>query len=78
MKNLKIIYLFIPLMLFLFSCTSGVEKSSETTKQNSSEQAIRSSSSNSKYEIVDQEKVCMVNDRFMGVKQIPIEVQEIF
>ena len=26
------------------------------------------------YEIVPNDKVCMVNDRFMGVEQIPIEV----
>jgi YHS domain-containing protein len=26
------------------------------------------------YEIVPNDKVCMVNDRFMGVKQIPIDV----
>ena len=26
------------------------------------------------YEVVPNDKVCMVNDRFMGVKQIPIDV----
>ena len=77
MSDLKIIYLFVPVMLLLFSCTTSVEKSSETAKQNDSEQTIRSSSANNKYEIVEHEKVCMVNDRFMGVKQIPIEADGI-
>ena len=77
MRDLKIIYLFIPVLLLLFSCNSDTKKTSEVIKQHSSEQNIQSSSSENKYEIVENEKVCMVNDRFMGVKQIPIEVQGI-
>ncbi|MCG7501207.1 hypothetical protein MHM83_04935 [Tenacibaculum sp. Mcav3-52] len=29
------------------------------------------------YEIVPNDKVCMVNDRYMGVEQIPIDVEGI-
>lgn len=77
MRDLKIIYLLIPVLLLLFSCNSDTKKTSEVAKQHSSEQTIQSSSANNKYEIVENEKVCMVNDRFMGVKQIPIEAEGI-
>ena len=77
MRDLKIIFLVIPALLLLFSCNSDTKKSSQAAKQNVSEQTVQSSSAGDKYEIVEQEKVCMVNDRFMGVKQIPIEADGI-
>jgi YHS domain-containing protein len=89
MKNLKVIIkqnskmflvaIIIPLLIL--SCSSGTKK--ETTNQTKSEEVVHAPTptqkvvSNSKFEIVSNEKVCMVNDRYMYVDQIPIEVNGI-
>jgi YHS domain-containing protein len=89
MKNLKVIIkqnsrMFLVVMIIPFlilSCTSGTKK--ETTNQTKSEEVVHAPTltqkdvSNSKFEIVSNEKVCMVNDRYMYVDQIPIEVDGI-
>ena len=55
--------------LFLTSC-----KKSETAMPVNTEIASATNEQPKVGDIVPNEKVCMVNDRFMGVKQIPIDV----
>ncbi len=50
----------------LFSCSPETKSNPDPAQQASIQQ--------NKYEIVPNKKVCMVNDRFMGIDQIPIEV----
>lgn len=77
MNNLKIFFILIPLVVLLFACSSKMEKNQATTQQASTKEVVQNTSSNQKLEIVDNEKVCMVNDKFMSVKQIPIAVDGI-
>ena len=56
-----------------FSCSPETESNSNAAQQPTVEQI----SQNQKFEIVPNDKVCMVNDRFMGIDQIPIEVDGI-
>ena len=71
------------LMLLFFSIVlvSCNDKKKEVDKPISQETVEASNSKNENidstenYEIVPNEKVCMVNDRFMGVPQIPIDVK---
>ena len=68
------------LSVVLLSC-SGKKKdvaesvSQPTVETSQTANAVITSAQN--YEIVPNEKVCMVNDRFMGVSQIPIDVNGI-
>jgi len=64
--------------IILLSCSNQKKDKAETatlavtkTKPIQMNSAVASQTT---YEIVPNEKVCMVNDRFMGVKQIPIDV----
>lgn len=64
------------LSLLLLSCANKKKESAESTSQPTAEaskmtdEAITTSQN---YEIVPNEKVCMVNDKYMGVPQIAIE-----
>jgi YHS domain-containing protein len=72
MNKLKFLSIIVPLALMLFSCDSKTEKNPTVNQEVASKVT-----SNQKFEIVPNEKVCMVNDRFMVVEQIPIEVDGI-
>lgn len=77
MNNLKTFSILIPLVVLLFACSSKTEKSQATRQQAPTKEVVQDVSTNQKFEIVDNEKVCMVNDKFMSVKQIPIAVDGI-
>ena len=77
MNNIKIFSILISLVVLLFSCSSETENNQATTKQAPKVEMVKDASSNQKFEIVDNEKVCMVNDQFMNIKQIPIAVDGI-
>ena len=72
------VMMFSLLSLLILSCADTKKDIAESTTQQTFEafpmtnDAITSTQNN--YEIVPNEKVCMVNDRFMGVQQIPIDV----
>ncbi len=87
MKSLKVFIkqnfgtLFMAMIIpFLFSCSSKTEKDSAKQLQpiaqvSPTDQALpQKVSAQQKYEIVPNEKVCMVNDKFMGIVQMPIDV----
>ncbi|WP_339840982.1 hypothetical protein [uncultured Maribacter sp.] len=64
------------LSLLLLSCSNKKKEVAESASQANVEASIKineAMSSAQSYEIVPSEKVCMVNNRFMGVPQIPIE-----
>jgi len=66
--------------LLLLSCNGLNKEVSEGKSQSTVEVSISENEfidSIQNYEIVPNEKVCMVNDRFMGVDQIPINVEGI-
>ncbi len=74
----------IPFMLM--SCSSETENNpadqaqpiaQALTQPAAQTAASQMPASQQKYEIVPNEKVCMVNDKFMGIKQIPIDVEGI-
>jgi YHS domain-containing protein len=89
MKKLKVIIkqnsiMFLAAMIIPFllsSCSSRTKK--DISDQVKSEEVVQITTPaqekiyNYKYEIVSNEKVCMVNDRYMVVTQIPIEVDGI-
>jgi YHS domain-containing protein len=89
MKNLKVIIkqnskIFLAIMVIpflLLSCNSSTKK--DTTNQQKTEDVAQvpkptqEKVTNFKYEIVQNDKVCMVNDRYMVVKQLPVEVNGI-
>lgn len=77
MHNFKIFFLATSFALLLFSCSSESEKSPITKANIPSQETTNEVSTNQKFEIVPNEKVCMVNDRFMGVSQIPIKANGI-
>jgi len=76
MKYLKYIFILLPLVVLQFACSSKSDKFQATVQQASSKE-VQDGFSTQELEIVDNEKVCMVNDRFMSVKQIPIAVDGI-
>lgn len=64
------------LSLLLLSCSNKKKDVAESVTQSTvetSQTANEPIASTQNYEIVPNEKVCMVNDRFMGVPQIAIE-----
>lgn len=64
------------LSMLLLSCADKNKEVTESTLQLNTEVSKKIKENNSaaqNYEIVPNDKVCMVNDRFMGVTQIPIE-----
>ncbi|WP_310991221.1 hypothetical protein [Aequorivita marina] len=64
------------LSMLLLSCADKNKKVTESALQSNtkvSKKITEDISAAQNYEIVPNEKVCMVNDRFMGVTQIPIE-----
>jgi YHS domain-containing protein len=64
------------LSLLLLSCSDKEKESAESASQptaEASKMTEKAASSAQNYEIVPNEKVCMVNDRFIGVQQIAIE-----
>ncbi|HDZ05772.1 hypothetical protein LCGC14_0280950 [marine sediment metagenome] len=64
------------LSVVLLSCSDKKKEVAESATQptvETSQTANKVIASAQNYEIVPNEKVCMVNDRFMGVSQIPIE-----
>ncbi|WP_206539198.1 hypothetical protein [Aquimarina megaterium] len=69
------------LLLLSIALVSCNDKKKEVDKPISQETVQASNSKNidstENYEIVPNEKVCMVNDRFMGVSQIAIDVKGI-
>ena len=78
MYKSKVFFITITATFLLFSCSSEPEKSGVNTPPQAMEQEPEQQATiNQKFEIVPNEKVCMVNDRFMGIKQIPIEVEGI-
>lgn len=65
--------------IVLLSCANEKKEKAETatltvTKAHTT-QTNPVATSQITYEIVPNDKVCMVNDRFMGVEQIPIDVE---
>ena len=80
-QNIKIFLAAIIVPFLLSSCLSGTKKeASNSVKSEEIVQVPKSAqekTSNYKYEIVSNEKVCMVNDRYMVVKQLPVEVDGI-
>lgn len=68
------------LVLMLVSCTNEEKQKAENSKHKKVEESSNStevSDQNSNYEIVPNEKVCMVNDMYMGTSQIAIDVSGI-
>ena len=65
--------------ILLFSCTNEKKDKTETASlpvtKTKPIQMNSTVASQITYEIVPNDKVCMVNDRFMGVEQIPIDVE---
>ncbi|SFN40091.1 hypothetical protein SAMN04487989_101193 [Bizionia echini] len=64
------------LSMLLLSCADKNKEVTESALQSNTEVSKKIKENNSaaqNYEIVPNDKVCMVNDRFMGVTQIPIE-----
>jgi len=80
-QNFRVLLTVMLIPLFLLSCTSGTKK--ETIKTVKSEEIVQAPKpiqekvTNYKHEIVSNEKVCMVNDRYMVVKQLPVVVDGI-
>ena len=74
MYNFKVFCVIIATSFLFFSCSPETERGSANATQQPATQQL---SQNQKFEIVPNDKVCMVNDRFMGIKQIPIEVDGI-
>jgi YHS domain-containing protein len=65
------------LSMLLLSCADKKKDAAESATRptiETSQTANAAIASAQNYEIVPNEKVCMVNDRFMGVSQIPIDV----
>ncbi|MBJ7882575.1 hypothetical protein [Gelidibacter salicanalis] len=65
------------LSLSLLSCNDKKKEVGKSTSQEiieASKMTDEAVASTQNYDIVPTEKVCMVNDRFMGVSQIPIDV----
>lgn len=77
MHNFKIFFLATSFALLLFSCSSESEKSPVSKANIPPQETTNEVPTKQKFEIVPSEKVCMVNDRFMGVSQIPIEANGI-
>lgn len=88
MKNIKSIYRqslktlsLISISILLLSCNSSEKKETVSQEISKKETQVVTSTkqvvSSSNFEIVENEKVCMVNDRYMVVKQIPIEADGI-
>ena len=75
------LFIFSMLLLMLSSCTNEEKQKTENSIHKKAEESSKltevSSDLISNYEIVPNEKVCMVNDRYMGVSQIPIDVSGI-
>jgi len=77
--RLSIFVLMLSLLWLLFLSCADIKKD---VAESATQQTFKASqmtndviiSTQSNYEIVPKEKVCMVNDRFMGVQQIPIDV----
>lgn len=80
-QNIKIFLAAMIIPFLLSSCTSGAKKDAsnsvkfEEVAQTPTPTQKKVSISN--FEIVQNEKVCMVNDRYMVVKQLPVEVDGI-
>ncbi len=65
------------LSVLILSCSNkkkGIDESTSLNAIKTSELTNEATASIQNYEIVPNEKVCMVNDRFMGVPQIAIDV----
>ncbi|WP_152537361.1 MULTISPECIES: hypothetical protein [Aquimarina] len=75
--SISILVLLVAFLIFI-SCSDKKKQKAETATLTVTKtkpiQTNSTVSSQVTYEIVPNEKVCMVNDRFMGVKQIPIDV----
>ncbi|WP_339757757.1 hypothetical protein [uncultured Winogradskyella sp.] len=66
--------------LLLLSCSDKKKQVVESASQVNVEQQLKTNdviASAQNYEIVPNEKVCMVNDKFMGIDQIAIDVNGI-
>lgn len=65
--------------IILLSCANDKKDKTETALLSVTKtkpiQMNSTVASQTTYEIVPNDKVCMVNDRFMGVEQIPIDVE---
>jgi YHS domain-containing protein len=68
-RNFKIVFIALASTFLLMSCASD-------TADNTANQP-QQQLSNQQYELVANDKVCMVNDRYMVIKQIPIQVEGI-
>ncbi len=75
------LFVLLILLLMLSSCTNEEKQKTENPIHKNAEESPKSTEVsadlNSNYEIVPNEKVCMVNDRYMGASQIPIDVSGI-
>jgi YHS domain-containing protein len=74
------VLIFLLLTSLLLSCSDKKKEVNDSTLQQNAEASIKANETMAfaqNYEIVSNEKVCMVNDRFMGIDQIPIEVSGI-
>ena len=69
MYYFQALFVILTTSFLLFSCSPETKSNPDPAQQASIQQ--------NKYEIVPNDKVCMVNDRFMGIDQIPIEVEGI-
>ena len=71
------VFMLLLFSLLLISCSEKQKKAPKSNSQVTVEKPIKTDAALTlagKYEIVPNEKVCMVNDRFMVVPQIPIDV----
>lgn len=79
--QLSVSVLFLLLLsLLLLSCADKKKQVVESAPQVNAEQQSTTNdamASTQNYEIVPNKKVCMVNDRFMGIDQLPIDVNGI-
>ena len=74
------IFMILLMSLLLLSCSDKKKEVVKSISQANLESSIKTNdaiASVQNYEIVPNKKVCMVNDRFMGIDQIPIDVNGI-
>jgi len=74
------IFMILLMSLFLLSCSNKKKEVVESASQGNIEASIKTNktmASAKNYKIVPNEKVCMVNYRFMGIDQIPNDINGI-
>lgn len=87
-QNVKTFLAVLIISVALVSCTNNTKKEVATNEDSNTElktpappippqPETKQANNSSQFEIVENEKVCMVNDRYMVVKQIPVEADGI-